>query len=154
LEAAEASEPSNLLSEAMPSVQSYWISPRGETIPSGTLHITAVVRNPEQFGYTGEELKEIEAKYGESLEQEGEARQEIMENLLRQQWIRLRYRPRQDTWVGETGRDARAVQHHLLRWMGEMVLDGQASDNTELRFTPLDTMATAVTSFGEMLRAA
>lgn len=74
--------------------QAYWISPTGSIIPvEGTAdrHIHVVIQNPEKFGYTLDEIKTLHKKYKEPLGSEGKAREEIMVDLIKQGWIRIRY---------------------------------------------------------------
>jgi len=81
----------------------YWIS-KDETIPVPTTHIETVIRYPEKFGYTKEQIKQIYCKHNEPMGFEGYARHEIMRDIiLNQRWIRARYTPRYDRWTFETG---------------------------------------------------
>jgi len=69
---------------------SFFISPRGEIIPTTIKHIDTVLRNPEKFGFNREILEFIYRRFGEKIGQEGKARQEILIALINMGWIRIR----------------------------------------------------------------
>lgn len=68
----------------------YWISPDGKILPVTTTHIDMVIKNPETFGHTDESIKEIYDSYNEPVGQEGQAREQIIIDLIKKGWIRVR----------------------------------------------------------------
>ena len=76
----------------------FFISPKGKIIPVPVRHIVAIAKNPEMFGLTLDEIKEIYAKHKEAVGWEGYARNEIILDLLKNEWIRIRFFNRSGTW--------------------------------------------------------
>ena len=74
----------------MPQGEAYWISPHGKAIRVSTNHIRAVIGNPESYGYTKEKIEKIYKNHGEKVGTEGDAREEIVLDLVRRGWIRMR----------------------------------------------------------------
>lgn len=72
-------------------MSTYFISPYGEIIVDTVKHIDIIIKNPEKFGLTLDEIKEFYIKYNERIGTEGKAREEIILNLINQGWIRARY---------------------------------------------------------------
>lgn len=69
----------------------FWVSPRGKFLDAGRdLHIGMVIKQPETFGLTRRYIDQLHEKYGEQVGQEGDAREEIMLDLMKQGWIRIR----------------------------------------------------------------
>ena len=76
----------------------FFISPTGELIWVEERHIRTVIRDPERFGLTGDEIAAVYKRHGERLGLEGNARKEILTSLIRKGWIRIRRYPDQ-CWV-------------------------------------------------------
>lgn len=69
----------------------WWVSPGKEIIPvSGSTHIDEIIRNPERFGFTKEEIEETYFRHNERIGLEGQAREEIMKKAMDNGWIRAR----------------------------------------------------------------
>ncbi len=70
----------------------WWILPTGKTIRLDQYHIGAVLNHPEKFGYTDDKLKKIYDKHKEPMSPtiEGKAREEIIYNLMKKKFIRIR----------------------------------------------------------------
>lgn len=72
--------------------QAFFIAPDGRYVPVPELHIIAICASPGTFGYTDEYLRGKFAEHGEQWGSEAHAREEIILNLLRQGWVRVRIR--------------------------------------------------------------
>jgi hypothetical protein len=70
-------------------------------IEGGKTHIHDLVDNPEIFGYTEKKIKEIYKKYNETPGNEGQARNEIMKDVISKGWIRVRHQQsrQDDYWI-------------------------------------------------------
>lgn len=71
----------------------WWLTPKGVEISIGThTHIFDIITNPKKYGLTSEKILDIHKKHGEEkiLGAEGKAREEIMVDLLKKGWIRIR----------------------------------------------------------------
>ncbi|MEI8355180.1 MAG: hypothetical protein WCG31_03645 [Deltaproteobacteria bacterium] len=106
----------------------YWIHIKGYVVPVPMTHIEAVILTPELFGYTRELIQEIYARHGEPMPIEGKARLEIMLNLIKVGWIRLRYNKRQDLWVVELHTITREIEELIKQFFCKPVFIGQNSD--------------------------
>jgi hypothetical protein len=88
-----------------PKANAYWISPKGEVSVVGTKHIDDIVSNPKKFNLTKEEIDAVYEKHNEPKYVEGDARAEIMNELIRYGWIRVRLEPRSRTYTLEFWRE-------------------------------------------------
>ncbi len=69
----------------------YWA--HGETVYDATLdsHIGLIVEKPELFHLTSKEITDTFEKYGEKLNVEGKAREELIKKVSKEGWIRVRH---------------------------------------------------------------
>ena len=79
----------------------YWLSPDGKAIPVDMRHIHYVIDAPEKFGLDADYIKDVHKKHKEKLYTEGNAREEIIAELMRRGWIRIRYIPQQDFYTAQ-----------------------------------------------------
>lgn len=71
--------------------QSYFINPQGKIISCGvSSHISMIISHPEKFGYNKEFIDKTYSKYNEPIGIEGKAREEILMDLFRKGWMRIR----------------------------------------------------------------
>lgn len=100
--------------------RAYWLHESGEVVPVESTHLSAVVSQPERFGYTEERLAEVEKKY------EGDKQKfnvKITDDLIRHHgWIRIHFKPEKNSW---------GVQIHTLTDSIKIVLTTFFS-NTEI----------------------
>lgn len=94
----------------------YWISPDGKIV-AVPLHITAIIDNPQMFGYTEEQLREEFEKHGEPYGSEGKAREKILRDVMRRGWIRLR------EWLGRRGEFISAQTSRITNQVKEKLVD-------------------------------
>jgi hypothetical protein len=111
----------NYLKEIVGSV-AYWISPRGEVLEVGTNHIAVVIKNPKSFGLTTEKIKEVYDRHGEPMGMEGNAREEIILNLLNKGFIRIRrYK---NAYSLNIGKMSKKVKDILQSWAYKLINKG------------------------------
>ena len=92
-----------------------WINPYGKIIDLGpTKHIDAVISNPEKFMMSRDDIFSTYKKYGERVGQEGKAREEIIVNLLKKGFIRIRLY--NNYWSINVGRWTPQVKKALSKW--------------------------------------
>jgi hypothetical protein len=72
----------------------YWISPAGTVIPVALNHITTICLRPSQFDRNEDALRSIFERYGEPWCFEGQAREQIIREVIYEGWIRVRHYPR------------------------------------------------------------
>ena len=85
--------------ESRSSFQAYWIK-YNQVYEVDTKHINMVIKNPEMFGLTIEEIRAIYKKYNEKIGQEGKAREEIIKLVAKNGWLRVRhYAIPKDYWT-------------------------------------------------------
>ena len=70
--------------------KAFFISPKAEVITVRSSHIAAIIDNPERFGLRLGQIEQIYGDYGERLGIEGHAREQILTEVLRRRWIRIR----------------------------------------------------------------
>lgn len=74
----------------MMDTRAFWISPEGYVMPVELSHISMVIRDPEKFGLTTQDIKAAYRKHNEPVGLEGKAREELIVALLGRGWIRVR----------------------------------------------------------------
>lgn len=82
-------------------------------------HIGTVIADPERFHLTSEEIQTNYDKHQERLWTEGEARKEILLELIKVGWTRIR---RYKSYWAVTAKDLSATTQERLRaWAGQML---------------------------------
>ena len=84
---------SDILMEAVNArTKAYWLSPSAKFINVDSTHIDVILKNPKVFNLDVKEIDAIAKKHGgkQELRDGGKARDEIMTNLLKQGWVRIR----------------------------------------------------------------
>ena len=114
----------------------YWISPKGEVLPVGTNHIDIVIKNPEKFGYTMEKIQALYDKHGEDMGREGKAREEIIIDLVRKGWIRIR-RYRNDGYSVNVGKMTKKVKDTMYDWANKLLNNGIAGLKERDKYMPV-----------------
>jgi len=97
----------------------FFISPTGDVIHVSDCHIATVIRDPETFSLTREEIEAFYKEYGERVGVEGKARREILLRIIADGWIRIR-RYRQH-WSVTAETLTPVVQDRLREWAGKML---------------------------------
>ena len=97
----------------------FWIAPSGDTIPCHTTHINMVFDSPEKFRYTKKEIKDLYDKFKEPYGMEGKAREQILIDLIRQGWIRVRYIPTSDSFTAQLLKLNERNKNHLYSFASE-----------------------------------
>ncbi|MDY0017620.1 MAG: hypothetical protein RBS89_07245 [Candidatus Delongbacteria bacterium] len=111
------------------SFEAYWINPEGEITGVPEKHILRVLREPEYFGYTREEILERFKKFREKLGWEGKAREEIFKELFPKGWIRVRKNRHNNCTVSiQTGKYGEKEKESIKK-LAEMML--QNPENTQ-----------------------
>ena len=74
-------------------VDAFWVSPNGAIFPlkGNEIHISMIIKRPSLFGLRSSQIKEIYEKYGETFDEEGDARSDIMWMVIEEGWIRTRH---------------------------------------------------------------
>lgn len=75
---------------AMKNTAAFWISPEGKILTVTTNHIGYVISYPELFDVSLDSVRQKYQLYNEPWGCEGKARHEIICDLVKQGWIRIR----------------------------------------------------------------
>lgn len=70
--------------------------------PAEGTHISYIIEHPEEFTLTKEEIQKIYDTYQEELYREGKAREEIIQRVSQEGWIRVRHYLKPDYWSIQT----------------------------------------------------
>jgi hypothetical protein len=100
----------------------YWISPRGEVLPVATNHIDIVIKHPEKFGLTTKKIEDVYDRYEERMGSEGDAREEIILELLNKGFIRIRRYKNQ--YSLNIGKMSKKVKDILYDWANKLINKG------------------------------
>jgi hypothetical protein len=68
----------------------YWITPTHMVLPVPENHIGMVIDHPDIFGVDPEYIRKVYAHHQEPMRSEGDAREEIIKELIAKGFIRLR----------------------------------------------------------------
>ncbi len=112
----------------------FWISPQGKVnfLTNGETHIEQVIKNPGYFGYTKSMIQNIYNKHNEKLGSEGNAREEIIKNLIRKGWVRIRKYNRPDYWSVNVPNLNNRIKDALQGWSSYILKHG-ASPYSDVR---------------------
>lgn len=123
------------------STEGFWIAPSGDIIPVPKLHINMVLEHPEKFRLTKKQIQEVYEKHKEPVGLEGKARAEIMSDLIKEGWIRVRYFPRNDSFTVQLNKLNERNKNHLYAFASEAIKGIEGSKfhpNGELKIMDLN----------------
>lgn len=92
----------------------FWIDPRGKVIEAKITHIATVIKNPSKFGLSTQKIQKVYDKYKEKVGWEGKAREEIMTDLMKKGFIRIR--ERSNGWIIQLWKLNRKMNDFLWQW--------------------------------------
>lgn len=122
------------------STYAFWISPKGKITGGLESHIAMVIKAPEKFGITREYIDKKYKEYGEQIGVEGKAREEIIREILKEGFIRIR-KYRNDEWVINVHRISKRNKERITKWaekITEKGIDGvKASRMDQARITDM-----------------
>ena len=95
----------------------YWISPTGRIFPVSTRHIEFIIANPRLFHLTPHMIEKVYHRYKEPIGCEGNARNEIIAELIKKGWIRVRFDPKQFSYTIQLARWGRRERAIIRKWM-------------------------------------
>lgn len=111
----------------MATTSAYWVNPYGQISPvTKGSHIADIIANPNKFGISRSEIESAYKKYGEKIGVEGKAREEIILDVLKGGFIRIRqYRTH---WSVTVDQLSRKIKNSLIKW-AEAQREDKRSDN-------------------------
>ena len=112
-------------------VCAYFIDPGGRSINVNTSHIDKVIQDPEYFGLSLQNIETLHKKYHEKLGVEGKARGVILQTLIRNGWIRVRYNAKLDIWNFTVWKLGRREKNHIDKWIAKMFTHNLVTVDTE-----------------------
>jgi hypothetical protein len=115
----------------------YWISPDGKILSNFRVHIQAIIDSPESIGLSKAEIDKLYKKYKEPMGFEGKARQQLMEQAIARDWIRIRYYPKNDQFSVELSRLDTRRKDYLLAWTKQLLSVNPKRKYTEIKITEL-----------------
>lgn len=118
--------------------KAYWISPSGEVIDCATTHISEVINKPEQFGLTREGIEGLYKQHDEPLGHEGKAREEIMLDLIKKGWTRIRWVPSKYSWTVQIADLTKRVMDNLQNWAMSIITSDEGLKNTDVIILPVN----------------
>ncbi len=80
-------------------IEAFWILPDDQIICVPRTHIQTVIDNPHLFNLSSDYIVSKYAMENEELGVEGRAREQIILELLKDNYIRIRYYPRKSSWT-------------------------------------------------------
>lgn len=97
----------------------YWINPRGKVLDIGMgTHIDQIIKSPKAFGLTDKYINDLYSKFNEPVSLEGKAREQIMQEVIKDGFIRIRLLKNQ-FWIVNADKWTKKVKKALSVWAGE-----------------------------------
>lgn len=94
----------------------FWVNPRGKILDVSTgTHIDQVIQSPKSFNITDRYIKNVYTKYDEPVGLEGKAREELMLELIKSGFIRIRY-VKNRFWIVNASKFTPKVKKALSVW--------------------------------------
>lgn len=104
--------------------KAHWILPPDNIIVvSPATHIKTIIRMPETFGITREQIQNTYNKYNEPIGFEGKARIDIMIAVMKKGWIRTRFK--KNSWGVEAWAWNTSQTEALWKWSRRVTDNGQ-----------------------------
>ena len=97
-------------------IMEYWKSPQGVVIEIKDHPVKTIVKDPQIFGYTLEEMQIIYAKYSDANEMEGEATKTIVADLIEKGWIYCHRRNSEGDWLADVNKLDKITRLDLQIW--------------------------------------
>lgn len=97
----------------------YWIDPRGKVTEAPITHIATVIKHPSKFGLTKQKIQIIYDKYDEKIGWEGKAREQIMTDLMKKGFIRIR--ERSNGWTIQLWKLNKKMNDFLWQWAHDIL---------------------------------
>lgn len=111
----------------------YWISPQGVIIDIEDHPVKAIIKDPQTFGYTIDEMKIIYAKYSDINEREGEATKTIINDLIEKGWIYCHRRNKDSDWLADVYKLDKKTRFNLQLWSQYLLRKDKISEEQTLR---------------------
>lgn len=94
----------------------YWINQRGKILDVGMgTHIDQVIKSPKSFGLTDLYIKNLYKKFNEPVSLEGKAREQIMQEVIKDGFIRIRF-VKNRFWIVNADKWTPKVKKALTKW--------------------------------------
>lgn len=141
----------------------YWLHTSGKLIEVPRTHIVTIREKPNLFKLKLKDIDAVFDKYGEKYNVEGKARKEIMVDLIKKGWIRLRKHIRSGTWYANVNKLDNKNMKAIQKWMGEMIAAGYEYKSTpiiisdvldsvgNMKKITMENVMERKTTFGEIL---
>lgn len=113
----------------------YWMSPKGEILGTDTRHINDVLSNPSQFGLTLNYVYSVYKKHKEKIGQEGNAREELMIDLMKKGWVRVR--KNKNGWIIQTYNLAKKIKDNIWDLAKHLVFKDKNSKYADVLVTAI-----------------
>lgn len=118
----------------------YWINPYGKILKqSNTTHIQAVTKNPAVFGVDRKWIEKIYDKYDEPVGTEGGAREEILNHLFKQGYVRVRLYVNKYWSITLSNFRNRRIKKALSKWAEDAVKDKSGGMFMPVRIVDIQT---------------
>jgi hypothetical protein len=122
--------------------EAYWISPKGIITPVDNSHIGTILHYPMHFGYTYDQVISVYKRHHEKIGFEGFAREEIMNDLFKKGWVRVRRKFNESCYVIQTDVLTDEIKNYIRKFSCEMHKDKSISGYSVILKTTANTEET------------
>ena len=123
----------DILLENFKKANAYWISPSGEIFDVSTTHIDKIARHPKKFRLTKDEILKIYDKHDEKPFVEGDAREEIMTQLTKKGWIRVRLNRKSNVYTLEFWKESNKTNDYIFDFANALIVKNIVGKHAGLR---------------------
>jgi hypothetical protein len=131
--------------------RAYWISPQGEALSVAQSHIRLILDNPARFNLKKERILQVYKKYHEKIGIEGKARAEIMMDLIKKGWIRVRYVPRSDSWTIQLYYWSETEKKQVKDWLETLFKADKINRYSALRILILNSRSETIMEIDDII---
>ena len=114
----------------------YWISPKEDMIEVEISHIQIIINHPSKFGLTKKLIERVYRRHKEPLGLEGNAREEIICDLVKKDWIRTRIYTNK-YWSITVKKLDRRNKTFLCQWASKILKTGIEGAKEKDKYMPV-----------------
>ena len=128
----------------------YWISPNGNIESVETTHIINLLDNPNMFGIKKDFIEKLKKEYpDEKIGQEGQMREKLMIEAMKNGWIRAR--KNRNSWIIQTYHLTKKEKDNIWDFIRHLVFDEKQSKYSEVTISVLSPEYYITSTFEDII---
>ncbi len=120
--------------------KAFWISPDGKSYKVPQTHIKFVLNHPELFQADLDKYETLVNKYNESWGDENKARIDFLKDIVKEGWVRVRFRKKGYLYVLETWQwNQEDIDDRIRPWAKQVNERAEIYPGTDFKFLETKT---------------